>query len=224
VTGSRVLKQATSGIRPATLSTVEELVREPRRLGGPLQEALEAATQQGYADGFARGEAEGRAAGEARAMQEFTELLEPALRALEAARAELARRDAVRAEELEGDLLRLAVDVAEAVLGRELEATPGAALDAVRRALQLAPARGAIAVHLHPADVQVVDAAPSLAPGRTVELVADAGVARGDAVLRVGACTIDAQVAPALDRVRAALALDAAPGAEAGAATTGAAA
>ena len=43
---------------------------------------------------------------------------------------------------------------------------------------------------------------PDLAQYRPVEIVADHGIERGGCVLEVGACSVDAQITPALARVR----------------------
>ena len=206
MTLTRIVRNGTAETRPAPLSKVEDLVIEPYRHGrGPFEAALEAARTQGHADGYARGIEEGRRAGQDQAMREFSELLAPALEALEAARDLLVARDALHAEEIEGALMALAVDVAEVLVGHELASVDAPALDAVRRALQLAPQRGDIVVHLSPADMELVHAVAPLAPGRSVEVVADGSVERGGCLLRVGSCTIDAQLAPALERVRTAL-------------------
>lgn len=203
---SRVLRgSAAAVIAPANLEPVERLAARPLRSGGPEMEVVVAARQEGYADGWQRGLEEGRAAGQAEAMREFRELLAPALAALDAARAQLLARDAVALTEIEGQVTALAVHVAEAVVGRELAAVDGGVLDAVQRALQLAPERGAVLLRLHPADVELVEATPGVVPGRDVTLVADPAVERGGCVVDVGACRIDAQVGPALARVRAVL-------------------
>jgi flagellar assembly protein FliH len=71
--------------------------------------------------------------------------------------------------------------------------------------LSLVPARGEVIARLHPDDLTTVVEHGVGLPGREVALVADPAVERGGAVVEVGPCRIDAQVGPALGRVRSAL-------------------
>ena len=64
-----------------------------------------------------------------------------------------------------------------------------------------APAGDAV-VRLNPADVATVG---DLTFGRELTIVADPSVEPAGAIVEVGACTIDAQIGPALARVRKAL-------------------
>jgi flagellar biosynthesis/type III secretory pathway protein FliH len=62
---------------------------------------------------------------------------------------------------------------------------------------------GDAVVRLHPDDVSTLGKLPS---GREMRIVADQRVERGGAIVEIGACTIDAQLGSALERVRKALA------------------
>jgi flagellar assembly protein FliH len=168
----------------------------------PLAAAAE--ERRGYDDGFQAGMAEGLAAGRAAAAAESAATLArlAALeRSLAAAAAELRQRRALELTGLENALARAAVDLASAVIGRELElsASPGA--DALARALALVPAGSPAVARLHPSDV----ASLGNSAGDGVTLIADPSVEPGGCLLEVGDCRIDAQLGPALDRVRAAL-------------------
>ena len=159
--------------------------------------------QQGYDDGYQAGFAAGLGAGRNAAAAEAAEVLATAdalCRSLAGAADELRRRQALELEGLEDTLARAALDLATAVVGRELQlsASPGA--DALARALALVPA-GCIAIaRLHPDDVASLGAVSD-----PVTVIADPAVERGGCLLEVGDSRIDAQLGSALDRVRAAL-------------------
>ena len=62
---------------------------------------------------------------------------------------------------------------------------------------------------LHPEDLAALGDPAGLAPGRSLEIVSDAGVQPGDCIVDVNGCRIDARIDAALDRVRAVLDLTA---------------
>ncbi|MDO8106121.1 FliH/SctL family protein [Isoptericola sp. b441] len=101
-------------------------------------------------------------------------------------------------------LAHAALELAEAVLGRELSDGPTSARAALDRALSAEPSLGVQAVRLAPADHAALLAAGVALP-EDVTLVADPRVAAGDAVSELADGFLDAQVATALDRARRAL-------------------
>lgn len=156
---------------------------------------FDAGYQDGYAAGLAAAEAQARVA-----LQDQVAMLEQAVRALSNAALDLSARAAVEVAEIEDQVADAAFAVAEAVIGRELEVATNPGRDAVARALALAPAGGAT-VRLHPADVATIDGDF----GRQLTVLADPTIEPGGCVVEVGACTIDAQIGAALERVREAL-------------------
>lgn len=105
-------------------------------------------------------------------------------------------RDADRA------LARAALELAEAVIGAELDAGPdGAARRALQRVLDHPVAELVVRVRLHP---QQLAALAGSAP-EGLELVPDASLAPGDAVAELPDGLIDARLGSALDRARRAL-------------------
>src|SRR4051812_9193788 len=167
------------------------------------------AMAEGFQAGFDRGRAEGYEAGVAAARADVAaeaELQTTALRtALEALRGAITDTVAARAVPfagLEDDVATAAFAIAEAVLDRELAVAKSPGRDAVARAIALAPAGDAV-VRLHPDDATTVG---KLQTGREIRILADPAVERGGAIAEVGACTIDAQLGSALERVRKALA------------------
>jgi flagellar assembly protein FliH len=176
-------------------------------LPGPALEVdpatVVAEERRGYDDGYRAGMAEGLSAGRAAMAAESAALLarlETLARSLDEAAADLRRRQALELAGLEDALARAAVDLASAVIGRELEvaASPGA--DALARALALVPAGATATARLHPADAALISEATA-----GVSVLPDPAVEPGGCILEVGDSRIDAQLGPALDRVRAAL-------------------
>jgi flagellar assembly protein FliH len=186
-----------------------------------------AGEQRGYDDGYRAGMAEGLAAGRAAMAAESAAAvarLEAVVAALADAAADLRSRQALELAGLEDALARAAVDLAAAIIGREVRVAESPGADALARALSLVPAGSAAVARLHPADAAVLTEEPRAAaliapdsvvaahdPARRaavpagVTIVPDPAIEPGGCILEVGDSRIDAQLGPALDRVRAAL-------------------
>jgi flagellar assembly protein FliH len=107
----------------------------------------------------------------------------------------------------ENDVLELALQLAEVLVGRELELSTTPWRDAIRRALQLAPSETEIRLRLHPLDAAAAQQDEQLMEQLSplVRIVADHTVERSGAIADAGSCRIDAQIGSALTRVREAL-------------------
>ena len=194
--------------------------------GPALVDEHEAARSAGYAKGWAQGRREAVAA-QREALQRAEQSrhqLEQAL-AAEAEQACNALWSAVRQVEastapvLEDGadvVLDAAIRLAEAVLGAELSVLDDAGTLALRRALAPLPDDGRVVVRLNPQDLQILRAAgetsstsvgTSRVEGHDVELVADSGLRRGEAVADQGAARVDARLDAALRRAVAAAGL-----------------
>ena len=192
-----------------------------------LLEARTAAHAMGYADGWAAGqrgagaqarENAARARDERkRAAAERTATLEQVLRTVGSAAAELERRALPVVTEIEEQILRAAVQLAETLVGRELELSREPGVDAIRRVLGLAPVNRPLTVRLCPADHAALVEGTSGSDryeidGRSVTLLPDPALRSGDAVGDSDATTIDARIGPAMERVRAVVGIDPAAG------------
>lgn len=186
------------GAEGLPLGTAEELEAEARQV-------REDAARVGYEDGFAAGRREATAQAERRAA-DAAAALDAALAALDGAMAQLQARQTVAVADVEQEIVATALQIAEAVLGREVQAADDPGRDALVRALALAPQRVAAVARLHPEDAQTLGAIDDITAERDLTIVPDAAVERGGCILDVGACRIDAQVGPALQRVREVLA------------------
>jgi flagellar assembly protein FliH len=182
--------------------------------------------RRGYDGGYRAGMAEGLAAGRAALATESAGMLErlaTVIRSLDEAVADLRRRQALELAGLEDTLARTAVDLAAAIIGRELQVSESPGADALARALALVPAGATAVARLNPADAALLDgdrpsssliapdtagagsagAVPAVPKGVTI--VPDPVIEAGGCILEVGDSRIDAQLGSALDRVRAAL-------------------
>lgn len=202
------------------------------RLADPvLEKALEATRahvrRAAVAEGYAAGHAAGMQAGPARADKAAAATaaaaaqaaavtgtkVDIALGALRAAADALEASVRPTLQGAEEVVLRTAVELAEALVGRELTFTAGGGqgpgLDAVGRALASMPGSAPVTVRLSPADMVALDLAKAAAlpsaAGRRLEFVKDFSVERGGAIAECDAIWIDAQLGAAMARIRAVL-------------------
>lgn len=179
-----------------------------RALSALAETTRTAARSQGYSVGWAEGQRAARAEAEAEAAQvAATRHAEDQLRRAEHAAAVAALRAA--AERLEDELDRACAAVADAAAGlaweltRTIVGTAVTEVDAVRRALELAPSGGTARIVLHPADAAAVDTETAAALAeRGIDMVVDAGLDRGDALVEAEDHVLDLRISTALERVR----------------------
>lgn len=188
-------------LRPFNASVVTSAEQAEENARALRQEASRVGYEDGYAAGLAAAADEMRAQAAAAAARH-----DAAVVALELAAAELARHQQVVVADVEGRITDVAVEIAEAILAREVASCDAPVRDAVTRALNLAPPRVDAIARVHPDDAVVLAELEQIATDRTVTVIADGSVERGGCVLEVGPCRIDAQIAPALQRVREVLA------------------
>src|SRR5690554_2457477 len=135
------------------------------------------------------------AAGEAR-IAETIAVLTAASEALE-------RRTLPVLAEAQDAIAATSVELAEAILGRELGDSETSAVSALHRALADIKLDLVQVVRLNPQDLEFLDWQGRLTPGVTFE--ADATLARGDAVTEFEEGYLDARVSSALARARRAI-------------------
>jgi flagellar assembly protein FliH len=143
----------------------------------------EAALAQALADGQAR--------------------IHEALSVLNAASQALARRTVPVVAEAQDAIAATAVELAEAIIGRELSHEETSASSALHRALADVEPDLVRQVRLNPEDLAVLERQGALAAGIT--FVADATLGRGDAISEFEDGYLDARIATALARARSAL-------------------
>ncbi|WP_127783022.1 FliH/SctL family protein [Rhodococcus sp. X156] len=189
----------------------------PERLVADARSAAEAV---GYARGWAQGLAEARRASadalaaaraaEVRHAAERSDSLASAVAALAAAADQLEAVAAPACTQIEDTVLAVALELAQALLGRALAQPAVSGPAALARVLALAPEGEPVSVRLHPRDHAQLSgaggaevlAALAGAAGREITLTADAAVAPGDALARCGATSIDARLSAGVARLQ----------------------
>jgi len=199
-----------STVTPADLGTVRspaarDLVVDKRLVDDALADGFRA----GYEAGFQTGLDEAARAAvdreRARSMQ-----LQTVVAQLSAVADELRHREGTAIAQVEDQVAKAALQIAEVLVGHELAHAPAAGRDAIARALQLAPHDGFVTAYLHPDDAETLGDLESVVPGRTLAVVRDPSLTPGDCVVEVAGCRIDARIEAALARIRDLLGVSAA--------------
>jgi flagellar assembly protein FliH len=170
---------------PAVEGPLASSAREERSRAAPAARASQEAAR-GYEAGMARAQAE---------MQSRLEELGNRVRRLDAVLQLLGKPLRALDDEVEKQLLELALAVGKQLARRELAADPAQILGVLRECLEQLPlAAREVRVHLHPEDAAVVRerlAAP--AEERAWSLIEDPTLARGGCVVRSDVSQIDAR-------------------------------
>ncbi|MDM7990881.1 FliH/SctL family protein [Arthrobacter sp. zg-Y877] len=136
-------------------------------------------------------------------MRRGQERINRSLTALNSAVFSLEGRTVALITDLQDALAASAIDLAEALLRRELEHGDASARSALARALEGVDIDLVQRVRMHPVDLASLDE-DTLRRAR-VEFVGDAGLQRGDAVTEFPDGYLDASLGSAVDRARTAL-------------------
>ncbi len=164
------------------------------------------AIDEGYQAGLEAGRAEALATGQETLGQELERLRAQAtglVAGLGAATDVVRRHEAGLAEAFATTIASGAVQLAVAILGRELADETVAATSAVERSLAAIGRRPGTVVQLHPDDCALIDES-SLPEGICIE--PNPALQRGDAIAQTDDRTVDARIATALDRAQRVLA------------------
>ncbi len=184
-------EQATSALVTEAQEHVEAMLNQARLKVVTWQEE---ARQEGWQTGYA----EAHQAVEAELAEALATLHSLAQSAVEARDQFL--RDS-RAE-----IGRLAVAIAEQIIGKELKINPSVVTDIVARAIETAGVEGTCRIRVNPLDYDVLsphwEAVASFQQlGSTWDLVADKRIGRGGCLIEAGGGTIDAQLETQLAQV-----------------------
>lgn len=209
--GLRVLRRdATEQVALADLSVeIPHNRRKSDRLP-PLSEQLASARHEGWDEGFGAGVEHARHSAE----WERTEVIRQGTEALCRAAEFIAAGRAGAIAVAQQDAAELAFELTRTLVGHELASATTPGMDAVVRALRLASPGEELTVRLHPDELVDGDALQAMIPDCRVSIVGDAGVLPGGCIVDAGPCRIDAQIQPALERVRVALLAASDPGSE----------
>lgn len=169
--------------------------------GSEADVARSRAFDEGRRAGFETGRFEGSARGMSEARADCADQIRELHEAIQRSSQMVERQD----HETGAQLIDLAIEIASAILRREVTLSPDRGRDALIRALLASPDRGDIVARLSPNDAELLGAHADVSPGRTVQIVVDPQVVDGDCVLDVGGTRIDARLDAALARVRTVL-------------------
>ena len=129
-------------------------------------------------------------------------------KALAAALDQIEHKDLGTLHDLEGQVLTLAVAMAQEIVGRELDLSNDVAVASAARALAMTPDRGDVVLRVHPSDLAAVLESAAVMGHRAgdVRIVADDSVSSGGCVAVMGALVVDAQIDSVFARIREAFA------------------
>jgi flagellar assembly protein FliH len=199
-------ERTAAAFRPTSLGLADHR-RDDDRLQAAGYAAGWAAGARAAADNAAAAERRrADAAAQAEARQEAA--VRQVLGTLAQTAAAITRQQAPEVAEVHAAVQRAAIELAEAVLHRELLPGPDSARAILERAMALPADAGLHTVRVSPADLADVRA---LLDGRTlslpdgVRLVADPALAAGDVISEHAGTVLDGRIRTALDRARAAL-------------------
>lgn len=169
---------------PAVDGPVVGARRDSSAEGDPVERALQAERARGYEAGLAAGRAE---------MQRLTAELRARVQRLDSMLALLAEPLAEVDEEVQQQLVALALAIAKQLARRAIKASPGEIIALIRESIGRLPSSAReVRIHLHPEDAAVVREHLS-APGteRAWTLVEDPTQSRGGCLVRTESSQID---------------------------------
>jgi len=167
-----------------------------------VADQLDTVRRKGFDEGFRAGMEAARSSAEAAKAEAVRRGAEALCQAASAMAAGRANAIAVAQQ----DATSLAIELTRTLVDHELSVSDDEVSATVRRALQLASPGEDLVVRLHPDALVDAEVLRPLVPDCRVTVVGDAGVERGGCVVDAGPCRIDAQIEPALERVRSVLA------------------
>ena len=169
----------------------------PPREGWEEQADFESYRETARREGFEEGLRQGRA----QADKEHAAAVRRLGRSIE--ELERLRRELIAG--LHRDTVELALAAASRLLRCRIEEGDPVVLRVIEEALQEVPCAGVWKVHLHPADLELIQATEGQNPASAFELVADSQQQRGGVLIETGAEEVDGRIGTALAVLRESL-------------------
>ncbi|MDJ0808661.1 MAG: FliH/SctL family protein [Desulfobacterales bacterium] len=158
--------------------------------GGDDRQQLEDTAKKAYAEGFAQGEADAKAL----AAQQTA----PLLAALENVIAELTDTRQKLQQQIESEVVDLALHVGRKIVGQALEITPELVADIVQAAVQKVEDPEKITIRLNPTDIRHIQSTPgrTILEGRAerIQFEEDEGIEAGGCLVQTEYGEIDARI------------------------------
>lgn len=203
----RVVREADAGslglahLVSSRVAVAAHLPRHPADDGPSIEIQLAEARRAGYERGRAEGLADALAAAEARRAEALAEMAETLADTCTA----VAHTRRAIVDEVVADAVNLAFEIATALVGDAIARAETPARAAVARALAVAPEGEELRVRVHPDAALGASDLEDLVVGSAIRVLADPAIEPSGCVVEIGACRIDGQITPALERVRAVL-------------------
>jgi flagellar assembly protein FliH len=185
-------------------------VNYPRLAGEVASDGADQASARGFAAGYAAGarvaatDASVAAADRAAVADDLARASAASVRsALQALESSAVQANALRQPviaEADAALAAAAIELAEVIIGHELQDPESSARAAIARALSVTAGDEVLVVRMNPADLEVI--AGNVHALASARLVGDPTLDRGDAMVETAVGTIDARLAATIDRVR----------------------
>jgi flagellar assembly protein FliH len=167
---------------------------------GPWAEQLNALHESARRQGFEQGRAEGRAAGIEMGRNDAADMLSTIKSATDNVLSQIEARLSETEERVSAKVVDLALEIAEAVLRREVSVSTDPGAEAIARCLEMAPSTGDLFARLHPQDAAEMGRVTGLGD-RGLMITPDPSLQRGDALVTIDDATIDARLNESLRRV-----------------------
>ena len=205
--GNELPREEEREVKPLTAADLEKLAEEARQEG--LEEGRKAGREEGYKAGFQQGLEEGRekgrneghSEGEAKALEETKSARQQEIERLQALMIALLEPIESQQEELEASLVTIAVNLARAVIYRELSVDTSQISAVVRDALASLPrVSDNLTIFVHPSDTEHAREAVSRIQ-REVHLEEDPELVPGGARVRTNQSLVDFTVEKRFQKV-----------------------
>ncbi len=182
--------------QPRVEETVsQEALAALERRVAELQQEAKRREQEAFEAGYRKGAAEGQ--------QQAAAQLKPVLEGFAATIRELQQLRGRMRRQAERDVVQLSVAIARRILHRELTVDPGALLGIVKAALERLEIQEVDRLRVHPADLELVRRFLEQAGlAERIELVGDARLGRGGAVLETVQGQLDASLETQLEEIQ----------------------
>lgn len=202
--GSDILIRGDEAARAQRIDLVSREATTSANAVGPWAEQLNALHESARQQGFEQGRTEGHRVGVEQGRQAMAASGASLAASVDRLLSQLETQSAALGETLSAKTVDLALEIAAAVLGREISVTEDPGAEAIARCLEMAPATGDLFARLNPDDAAELGRIEGLAD-RGLIITADPALQRGDAIVTINEATIDGRLGESLRRVAEAL-------------------